>query len=113
MSMKRGMWPWESWRCAGCYNQTLPVACPTAERKKDKPTIRYGQMDNSTSRQVLQNLFMLRRNFSVFRVGFSHTLDLSSDPAKKEMYREERYFVSRKCFNTLEAFVAQAAGDSW
>lgn len=71
-------------------------------------------MDNSTSRQVLQNLFQLRkRNLSVFKVVFSHTLDLSSDPAKKEMYRDKRYLVSSKCFNTLEASAAQATGNSW
>lgn len=83
------------------------------ERRKDKATIRHGQMDNSILRQVLQSLLLLRRNLSVFRVGFSHTLDLSYGPAKKEMYRDKRYLVSSKCFNTLEAFVAQAAGESW
>lgn len=57
-------------------------------------------MDNSTSRQVLQNLFLLRRYLSLSGVGFSHTLDLSSDSAKKEMYRDKRYLVGSKCFNT-------------
>lgn len=40
MSMERGMWSREGWRCAGCYDQTLPVACPTAERQNNRQMVR-------------------------------------------------------------------------
>lgn len=75
------------------------------ERKKGKSlgTVRWDKFCR---------IFVLRRNLSVFTVGFFRTLDLSGDPAKKEMYRDKRYLVSSKCFSTLEAFAAQATGDS-
>lgn len=40
VSMERGMWSREGWRCAGCYDQTLSVACPTAERQNNRQMIR-------------------------------------------------------------------------